>query len=444
MRPGIHFLAHLFVLATLIATGCGNSDNPATLATSDSTTAPTRPSSGALQTTVGLTRTPESVLHQLRAVYLFQDAIPENINAFETVEMLIDALDDPFTQVIDEFSSTINVFFGTFRGIGVQLQQVDDITFFAVVFPGQPAAVAGVRVNDILLAIDNEPVAGKTIVEIVALIQRDVGEPINLQIQRDDQIMILSPIFSEFQRSSIFTTAITDRIAYLGIFTFLERSSHPAGTDGEIRAFLLRDPSPVIIMDFRNNLGGTLADSIQTADLFIGTGTLIELFGLSRVDIRFATPGDPGEDRIVVLLQNGQSASASEIVIASLRDNLGAHIIGTRSFGKGVSQSFFRFIDDPGGLQIVTGGIRSPDGENYHAVGIEPDQHVDFIFDPETFSDSQLDAAIVFAQSLLHAGPDEPIEPSALQQIRSFRQSIDALSPPILLDHIEHPHPPLP
>ena len=441
MRPEHRLITHLFVLVTLLATGCGSSDSDPTLATSDSTAVPTRPSEGAIQTTLGLARTPESVLNQLRAVYLFQDAIPENANEFETVEMLIDALDDPFTQVIDEFSAIINVFFGMFRGIGVQLQQIDNITFFAVVFPEQPAAVAGVRANDILLAIDGEQVAGKTIMEIVAMIQRDVGEPVTLRIQRNDQILTLSPIFSEFQRSSVFTTAITDRIAYVGVFTFLERSSHPAGTDGEIRDFLVSNSSPVIIMDFRNNLGGTLDDSVQTADLFVDTGTLIELFDLNRVDIRFATPGDPGEDRTVVLLQNGQSASASEIVIASLRDNRGSHIIGTRSFGKGVSQSFFRFIDDPGGLQLVTGGIRSPGGEDYHKVGIEPDQTVDFVFDPETFSDSQLDTAIAFAQSLLHPDPDEPVEPSALQQIRAFRQSIDTLSPPILLDHIEHSSP---
>jgi carboxyl-terminal processing protease len=190
-------------------------------------------------------------------------------------------------------------------------------------------------------------------------------------------------------------------------------------------------------MDFRDNLGGTLEDSIQTADLFVESGTLIELFDLDHTDRRSAIPGDPGEGRTVVLLQNGHSASASEIVIASLRDNLSSHIIGTRSFGKAVSQSFFRFTDDPGGLQLVTGGIRSPSGESYNEIGIEPDQVVAFVLDPESFSDSQLDAAIAFAMTLLDLNPDEPIQPSALEQIKAFRQTLDTGGSPILLDYIE-------
>ena len=438
MRDRISFLTGVFVYATLLSTGCGDSNT--VLATSNSRAAPPITSEGAAQTSSGLpglTKTLESVLIQLRGVYLFQDAIPEDISEFETVETLIDSLDDPFSQVIGEFSNTINAFFGGFRGIGVQIQQIDDITFFPVVFPEQPAAVAGVRANDVLLGVDNESVEGKTIPEIVEMIQREVGASVHLRIQRDDEIVTLSPIFSEFQRSSVFTTAITDQIAYVGVFTFLQRSSHPEGTDGEISAFLFRDSSPVIIMDLRNNPGGTLEDSIETADLFIESGILIELFDLNRVDRRAATPGHPGEERTVVFLQNGQSASASEIVIASLRDNLGSHIIGTPSFGKGVSQSFFRFVDDPGGLQLVTGGIRSPSGEDYNAVGIEPDDVVEFVLDPETFGDSQLDAAIAFARSLLNLDPDEPIEPTALHKIRAFRQSIDTKGPPTLFDHIE-------
>ncbi|HHZ83341.1 MAG TPA: hypothetical protein EYN60_04915 [Nitrospirales bacterium] len=435
MRDRTKLLA--FVFATLISTGCGNSHSDPALATSNSSALPTSTSEGASQTSSGLTKTLESVLFQLQGVYLFPDAIPEDISEFETVEMLIEALDDPFSLVIDEFTNTIDAFFGEFRGIGVQIQQIDDVTFFPVVFPGQPAAVAGVQVNDILLGIDSEWVEGKTIPEIVEMLQRDVGEPVHLRIQRDDAIITVSPIFSEFQRSSVFTTAITNQIAYVGVFTFLQRSSHPDGTDGEISDFLLRDVSPVIIMDFRNNLGGTLEDSIQTADLFVESGTLIELFDLNRTDTRIALAGHPGEGRTVILLQNGLSASASEIVIASLRDNLGSRIIGTQSFGKAVSQSFFRFIDDPGGLQLVTGGIRSPSGEDYNKVGITPDQVVEFEFDSETFSDTQLDAAITFARSLPGIESDQPVMPFALEKIKAFQQGINTDGSPILLEPFE-------
>ena len=215
-------------------------------------------------------------------------------------------------------------------------------------------------------------------------------------------------------------------------------SSHPQGTDGEITNFLLNDPAPVIILDFRNNLGGTLEDSIQTADLFVASGTLIELFNLTSTDARPAKSGQLGEGRTVILLQNGQSASASEIVIASLRDNLGSHIIGTQSFGKAVSQSFFRFVDDPGGLQLVTSGIRSPSGEDYHKVGITPDEVVKFVFDPETFSDSQLNAAIAFAQSLPGIASDQPVLPSALRNIKAFRESFDPKGSPFLVEPLKN------
>tara|TARA_B100000315_G_scaffold106473_1_gene97590 strand:- start:2875 stop:4191 length:1317 start_codon:yes stop_codon:yes gene_type:complete len=437
MRDKTNRLAAVFIFSSLLAAGCGNTDNNSTLITSDANVIPPNTIADTAQTQSGLTKTLDSVLNQLREVYLFPSAIPENLNEFETVEMLIATLDDPFSRVIDEFSDTIEVFFGAFRGIGVQIQQIDGITFFPVVFPTQPAAVAGVRANDILLGIDNEWVEEKPIPEILEMIQRDLGEPVHLRIQRDNAITTISPVFSEFQRSSIFSTAITDQIAYVGVFTFLQRSSHPSGTDGEISDFLLRDSSPVIIMDFRNNLGGTLEDAIQTADLFVESGTLIELFDLTHTDIRSAIPGDPGEGRAVVLLQNGQSASASEIVIASLRDNLGSHIIGTRSFGKAVSQSFFRFTDDPGGLQLVTGGILSPRGENYNEIGIAPDQLVEFVFNPKTFSDTQLDAAITFARSLPNIDPNQPIQRSALKKIKAFRQTLDTKDSPILLDYIE-------
>ncbi len=437
MRISPTLLTAILICTILIASGCGNSSSDSTFATSNANAVPRSTSEGALQTSADLTKTLESALNQLRGVYLFPDAIPEDLSEFETVEMLIASLDDPFSRVIDEFADTIGAFSGKFRGIGVQIQQIDDVTFFSVVFPGQPAAVAGVRANDILLRIDSAWVEGKTIPEIVQMIQRDVGNPVHLRIQRDEEIATFSPIFSEFQRSSVFTTAITDQIAYVGVFTFLQRSSSPKGTDGEISDFLLRDISPVIIMDFRNNFGGTLEDSIQTADLFVESGTLIELFDLNSTDTRIATVGHPGEGRIVVLLQNGQSASASEIVIASLRDNIGSRIIGTRSFGKAVSQSFFRFVDDPGGLQLVTGGIRSPSGENYNKVGIAPDEVVEFEFDPETFSDTQLDAAIAFARLLPGIAPDQPVMPSALEKIKAFRQGIDSKGSPMLLEYIE-------
>lgn len=426
-----------FVFAILISTGCGNSHSDPVFATSNSSALPTSTSEGTSQTSSGLTKTLESVLFQLQGVYLFPDAIPEDIDEFETVEMLIESLDDPFSQVIDEFADTIGAFLGEFRGIGLQIQQIDDVTFFPVVFPGQPAAIAGVQVNDILLGIDSEWVEGKTIPEIVEMLQRDVGESVNLRIERDDAIITVSPIFSEFKRSSVFTTSITNQIAYVGVFTFLQRSSHPDGTDGEIRDFLTKDSSPVIIMDFRNNLGGTLEDAIQTADLFVESGTLIELFDLNRTVIRIALAGHPGEGRTVILLQNSLSASASEIVIASLRDNLGSRIIGTQSFGKAVSQSFFRFTDDPGGLQLVTGGIRSPSGDDYNKVGITPDQIIEFEFDAETFSDTQLDAAITFARSLPGIEFDQPVIPSALERIKTFRQGIDASGSPILLELFE-------
>ena len=419
--------------AVLILTGCGSGTSDPALATSNNGA----PASISAQTISGLTKTLDSVLNQLHGVYLFPDAIPEDTSEFETVEMLIAALDDPFSKVLDEFSDTIDAFFGEFRGIGVQIQQIDGVTFFSVAFPGQPAANAGVEANDILLGIDSVWVEGKTIPEIVEMIQREVGESVHLRIQRGDEIVTLSPIFSEFKRSSVFTTAITEQIAYVGVFTFLQISSHPQGTDGEIGDFLLNDTSPVIIMDFRNNLGGTLEDSIQTADLFVTSGTLIELFNLTSTNHRLATSGHTGEGRTVVLLQNGQSASAAEIVIASLRDNLGSHIIGTQSFGKAVSQSFFRFVDDPGGLQLVTSGIRSPNGEDYNKVGITPDEVVEFIFDPETFSDSQLDAAIAFARSLPGIASDQPVRPSALKNIKAFRQSIDPKDAPILLEPLK-------
>ena len=437
MTYPIASIASVVLFWGLTLSGCGNSSNDSIMLPADSQVASTSVSDGAAQTSLGLTKTLESVLFQLQGVYLFQDAIPEDINKFETVEMLIAALDDPFSSVLEEFSITIDAFLGGFRGIGVQIQQVDDVTFFPAVFPNQPAAIAGIRVNDILLGVDSIWVEGKTIPQIVEMLQREVGEPVHLRIQREDEILTFSPIFSEFQRSSVFTAPITSQIAYVGVFTFLQRSSHPDGTDGEIKDFLSSDSSPIIIMDLRNNLGGTLEDSIETADLFVEAGILIELFDLNRSDRRVAIQGGAGEDRTVVLLQNGRSASASEIVIASLRDNLGARVIGTQSFGKGVSQSFFRFVDDPGGLQLVTGGIRSPNGHDYNIVGITPDDVVAFEFDPETFRDSQLDAAIAFSRSLLNSGSDEPIEPKALEKISTFRESIGDEGLPRLLHPFE-------
>ncbi len=437
MRKQTRLLILLSIVCTLLTAGCGNgtSDSLSTAA-STGNIAPAGTSEGATQTTSGFTKTIDSVLNQLRGVYLFPDAIPEDASQFETVEMLIDALDDPFTIVLPDFGERVDVFFGGFRGIGVQIQQIDDITFFPVVFPGQPATAAGVQANDILLGIDSEWVEGKSIADIVEMIQREVGEPVHLRIQRGEEILTLSPMFSEFQRSSVFGTPLTDRIAYIGVFTFLQQSSSLAGTDGEIREFLLKNSSPLIILDLRDNLGGTLEDSIQTADLFIASGTLIQLFDLNRTDERQATPFGEGEGRTVVLLQNGQSASASEIVIASLRDNLGSHIIGTQSFGKAVSQNFFRFSDDPGGLQLVTGGIRSPNGEDYNKVGIAPDDVVEFEFDPETFEDTQLNAAIAFARSLLGEDPNSPIELDTLKKIRAFREGIHSDASPKFGHHL--------
>jgi carboxyl-terminal processing protease len=245
---------------------------------------------------------------------------------------------------------------------------------------GTPAAKAGILANDKIIALDGETLTGVTLDAAVDKMRGDIGTPITLTILRgtDDQ----KPFDVKLVRAEITVQAVTGRaegqVIYVRIASFSENAFD--GLKGQIdklSAEIGPDKVQGIIVDLRNDPGGLLDQAIAVSDAFLNEGEVVSTRGRRADETqRFnAHSGDLAKGKPVIVLINGGSASASEIVAGALQDQRRATILGTRSFGKGSVQTIIPLGKD-GALRLTTARYYTPSGRSIQAKGIEPDIEV--------------------------------------------------------------------
>ena len=267
---------------------------------------------------------------------------------------------------------------GEFGGLGIEVTMEDGLVKVVSPIDDTPAHRAGIQAGDVITHINSEPVLGMSLAEAVERMRGPVDTSIALTLRRPGQD---APIDVSMARavitiSPVRWTAETD-VGYVRITTFNEQTEAKLREAIEALESELGDKMKGVVVDLRNNPGGLLEQAVQVADSFLDRGEIVSTRGRRTDSIqRFnARQGDLLEGRPMVVLINGGSASASEIVAGALQDHDRAIVMGTPSFGKGSVQTIMP-VPGHGAIRLTTARYFTPAGTSIQAKGITPDIEV--------------------------------------------------------------------
>lgn len=321
-------------------------------------------------------RTFVEVMERIRTAYV--EPVDDATLLENAIRGMLDGLDPHSAYLEPEaFRGLQDATSGQFGGLGIEVGQEDG--FIKVISPidDTPAARAGIEAGDLIVKIDGEPVKGLTIMDAVEKMRGEPGTTITLTVIRDDG----RPFEVELERAvvkvaSVRTEQLDPGYAYMRLTQFqvntgdeVRRELEKLTADGDLKG---------LVLDLRNNPGGVLQAAVEVADSFLDSGLIVYTQGrLSNSELRFsATNTDPSIGVPMVVLINGGSASASEIVAGALQDHGRAVIMGTNTFGKGSVQTVLPLNNDRA-LKLTTALYYTPDGRSIQAQGIEPDIKVE-------------------------------------------------------------------
>ncbi len=263
---------------------------------------------------------------------------------------------------------------GEFGGLGIRVMMENGLVKVVSPIDDTPAARAGLRANDLISHLDGVTVDGMTLGQAVRKMRGPVKTPIVLTVHRGGEAPFDVTIIRAIIRIKPVKSRLEGSIAYIRITTFNERTE--AALDDAMAAVRdeLGPELRSVILDLRNNPGGLLGQSVAVADAFLERGDIVSTRGrMGRKTQNFhARRGDIATGLPMVVLINGGSASASEIVAGALQDQHRATVIGTRSFGKGSVQTIFP-LSDRRAIRLTTSRYFTPTGRSIQARGIDPD-----------------------------------------------------------------------
>ncbi len=269
---------------------------------------------------------------------------------------------------------------GEFGGLGIEVGMEDG--FVKVISPidDTPAQRAGVQAGDLIIRLDGKPVKGMTLAEAVKIMRGKKGDPIVLTIVRDGEA---KPLTIEVVRDVIQVTSVRERMlddgfGYVRISQFQSKTSRSLSESVSKLKKESGEPLRGLVLDLRNNPGGVLNGAVEVSDAFLNKGLVVYTKGREpESQLRFnATPGDLLDGAPLVVLVNGGSASASEIVAGALQDHRRAVIVGQRTFGKGSVQTILP-LNNGSAIKLTTARYYTPLGRSIQAEGIEPDIKLD-------------------------------------------------------------------
>ena len=267
---------------------------------------------------------------------------------------------------------------GKFGGLGIEITMEEG--FVKVISPieDSPAFEAGILAGDFIIQINDTPVFGLTLNEAVDLMRGEKGEPITITISRDGTEPFEVKIIRDIIKIQSVKHEIYNDVGYLRITSFTEQTE-----DGLLKSIKkIQEENKDIkgyVLDLRSNPGGLLSQAVKVTDIFLKRGEIVSTRGREKKDIRRyrAKNKDHTDGKPIVVLINGGSASASEIVAGALQDHRRAIIVGTQSFGKGSVQTIIPFKrsndDNVSGIRLTTARYYTPSGESIQGKGISPD-----------------------------------------------------------------------
>lgn len=290
---------------------------------------------------------------------------------------------DPHSAFVDgrDFDSLQETTTGEFGGLGIEVGQENGYILVIAPIDDTPADRAGLRSGDLIIAIDNQPVRDMLPEDAANLMRGEPGTQVTLTVSRD----ALEPFDVEITREVIAVNSVRSRLLEPG-YAYVRIPVFQLNTGKDFQqevAGLLEEDAELkgLVLDLRNNPGGVLQASVDVVDAFVDSGRVVYTEGRLQAAANeyFANAETVAPDLPVVVLINGGSASAAEIVAGALQDHGRAVVMGTRSFGKGSVQSVLP-LDGDRAIKLTTSLYYTPDGRSIQAQGIEPDIVVEEAF----------------------------------------------------------------
>lgn len=333
--------------------------------------------------------------------YLWNNEIDQNELVQGAIRGYVSGLGDEYTEYIpaDKMKEYTESITGNFVGIGIYMVNDEDFGRVVVYYPipGSPAEKAGIKAGDHIISVDGKEYFSSDFENIAKFIKGEEGTTVKIEVERENNRLEF-----EIKREKINTNPITiknldSNIGYLKMPSFDENTSK----DFEEKVKELQaNNAEKIIIDLRNNGGGIVSEATKIADMLLEKDKVI-MYTKDNKNNNKETKSDnnPIFTMPVVVLVNGNSASASEILVGSLKDNGRAKIVGIKTYGKGVIQSFLS-LSDGSGLKITTEEYFTPNKASIHKVGIEPDEKIELpkdinsIYSVQENEDTQLQKAI--------------------------------------------------
>ena len=317
------------------------------------------------------------IFERIRSSYV--EEIDEEKLIESAISGMLTSLDPHSSYMAPEDFSTMQVQTrGEFGGLGIEVTQENG--FIKVVSPidDTPADNAGIEAGDFITKVDGESTLGKTLDEAVDKMRGPVGSEIIITVVREG---VDEPFDVSIIRDTIEIKAVKARSK--GKTVVLRVSSFTSKTYPNLKESLEKEINAAggleyingIVVDLRNNPGGLLTQAIRVSDAFLESGEIVSTRGRGARDAeRYnATPGDLTNGKPIVVLINGGSASASEIVAGALQDHHRAIIVGTKSFGKGSVQTIIPLSSDGAAMRLTTARYYTPSGRSIQSLGVSPD-----------------------------------------------------------------------
>jgi len=337
------------------------------------------------------------VLEKINQEYV--DEINQSESMDSAINGLLQSL-DPYSaymspEIFNEMQTETS---GQFGGLGIEVSMESGVVKVISPIDDTPAAKAGIKAGDYIVKIENTQVQGKTLSEAVDLMRGPVGSSIELTVRRrgKKKALTFNIIREIIEIQSVKADLLEENIGYIRLTSFNENSSEQIQKN--IKKLENNKNVNAYILDLRNNPGGLLSQAIEISDFFLDNGEIVSTKSRKKSENRkwFAKKGDLTNGKILIVLINYGSASASEIVAGALKDHKRAIVIGENSYGKGSVQSIIPLKND-GAIRLTVAKYYLPSGKSISEVGVSPDIEVNEEgeeFRIKTDKDNQLKYAI--------------------------------------------------
>ena len=309
------------------------------------------------------------------------------------IDSMIASLDEPYTKFMtdDEYQELTTSISSKIYGIGVNIYSNSGKIEVFNVMPGTPAELAQIKAGDIIIAVDGKDISGHNVSDVASLVRGPENSIVELTILRDCKKITKKIKRKEIKIKSVKSSILDNNIGYIKIISFISGT-----TPNEfIEALNNTQNTDSLIIDLRGNTGGLLDNAVFIADRFIDDGTIVNIIYRNgyKNTIKAHNEGLP-IDKPIVILVNGASASASEILSGAMKDYHKATLVGNKTFGKGLVQKVVP-LPNSTGLNVTIARYLTPNGTDINKLGIKPDIEIgtDLDFLGNSKNDVQLEKA---------------------------------------------------